>query len=339
MNPSLILCPLSLSPSGKSALVQALSIARWYDAEVHILLVRAQRRTSLTPVATPLADARLEPRFTQFLDVVNPGGTRVSVVELPGDPVTAVNDYARRTAADLIVVPKHGRPYGAYWRPGAYAADLARVVSCPTLAVPETQKAGPQAKVPFIDILCPIDFSAASVAAMHRALVLAQQSAGRAPEDAVAAGYPYETVYSGARAMRLIEDYDARVRKTSQEMRRLVPADAYNWCKVDTTVVSGVPHRSILATAVEIGADLIVMGLPHRGAIDRVVMGSTTTPVLRRANCPVLVVPPNRGEQRAMADDRAPAVNDETHSAFIVRPDTAGASAHIAKLPPHELER
>jgi hypothetical protein len=38
-NPSLILCPLSLLPSGKSAIVQALSIARWYEAEVHILLV------------------------------------------------------------------------------------------------------------------------------------------------------------------------------------------------------------------------------------------------------------------------------------------------------------
>ena len=59
--------------------------------------------------------------------------------------------------------------------------------------------------------------------------------------------------------MRLIEDYDARVAKTSRELRRLVPADAYNWCEVDTTVVSGVPHRSILATAAEIQADLIVI--------------------------------------------------------------------------------
>jgi nucleotide-binding universal stress UspA family protein len=331
MNPSLILCPLSLSPSGKSALVQALSIAQWYEAEVHILLVRGRRRTSLTAVATPLADARLEPRFTQFLDAVNPGGTRVSVVELPGDPVTAVSDYAKRTAADLIVVAKHGRPNGTYWRPGAYAADLARVVSCPALAVPETQKGGPQAKVPFFDILCPIDFSAASVAAMHRALVLAQQGAGRITLLHVLEGYPYETVYSGGRAMRLLEDYDARVAKTSRELRRLVPADADNWCEIDTTVVSGVPHRSILATAVEIGADLIVMGLPHRGAIDRVVMGSTTTPVLRRASCPVLLVPSNHGEQHAMAGDTASGVNHEAHSAFAVRPDTAVASAHIAE--------
>jgi nucleotide-binding universal stress UspA family protein len=331
MNPSLILYPLSLSPSGKSALVQAFDIARWYEAEVHVLLVRGRRRPFQTPVATPLAEAQLEPRFTQFLDAVNPGGIRVSVVELPGDPVTAVSEYAKRTAADLIVAAKHGRPYGTYWRPGAYAADLARIVSCPTLAVSETQRTGPQAKVPFVDILCPIDFSSASAAAMNHALVLAQQSAGRITLLHVLEGYPYETVYSGGRAMRLLEDYDARVAKTSRELRRLVPADAYHWCEIDTIVVSGVSHRSILATAAAIDADLIVMGLPHRGAIDRVVMRSTTTPVLRRAICPVLVVPSNRGEQRAIADDMVPGISDEEYSGFLMHPDTAGASGRITE--------
>ena len=226
---------------------------------------------------------------------------------------------------------KHGRPYGAYWRPGAYAADLARHVSCPTLAVPETQNGASQAEAPFNEILCPIDFSPASAAAMNDALVLAQQSGGRITLLHVLEGYRYETVYSGARAMRVVEDYHARIGKMSLELRRLVPPDAYNWCEIDATVVSGVPHRSILATAAEIGADLIVMGLPDRGAVNRVVMGSTTTPVLRRANCPVLVVPANRGEQRAMADDRLPVVSDEAHSGLVVHPDTAGASARMAE--------
>jgi nucleotide-binding universal stress UspA family protein len=330
MNPSLILCPLSFSSSGSSALGQALEIAHWYEAEVHVLEVR-RRRTALKPVATPLAEARVDARLKQFVDSVNPRGSRISVVELAGDPVAAVNDYAKRTAADLIVVAKHGRPYGTCWRPGAYATDLARDVSCPILAVPETQKAGPQAKVPFIEILCPSDFSSASAAALNHALVLAQQSAGRVTLLHVLEGYPYETVYSGPRAMRLIEDYDARVAKTSRQLFRLVPPDAHNWCEVDTTVVSGVPHRSILATAAEIEADLIVMGLPRRGAIDRLVRGSTTTPVLRRANCAVLVVPANRGEQRAMADERSSDVSEEAYPGFVVRPDSVGASARIAE--------
>jgi nucleotide-binding universal stress UspA family protein len=333
MNPSLILSPLSLSPSGRSALARALAIARWHDAEVHVLQVRGRRRRALTPVATPLAeaDAGIEPRLTQFIESVNPKGARVSVVELPGDPVSAVSEYAKQTGADLIVVAKHGRRHGAYWRPGAYAADLARQVSSPILAVPETQNSGSQAKAPFIEILCPIDFSSASAAAMNEALVLAQQSGGRITLLHVLEGDPYETVYSGARAMHLVENYDARIEKVSRELRRLVPPDAYNWCEIDATAVSGVPHRSILTTAAEIGADLIVIGLPDRGAVDRVVMGSTTTPVLRRATCAVLVVPANRGEQRSIADDRAPVVSDEAHPGLVVHSAPAGALARMAE--------
>ena len=94
MNPSLIVSPLSVSPSGRSALAHALAIARWYDAEVHVLHVRGRRRTAPTPVATPLAEADLEPRLTQFIDSVDSKGARVSVVELPGDPVSAVSEYA-----------------------------------------------------------------------------------------------------------------------------------------------------------------------------------------------------------------------------------------------------
>lgn len=327
MNPTLILYPLSLSPSGRSALAQALAIARWHEAEVQVLVVRG-RQTSLKPVATPLAEARVEPGLKQFVDSVNPAGIRVNVIELAGDPVAAVSNYAKRTAADLIVVAKHGRPYGSYWRPGAYAVDLARTVSCPTLAVPETQNADPNARVPFIEILCPTDFSSASAAALNHALVLAQQSGGRITLPHVLEGYPYETVYSGARAMQLIEDYGLRAEKTKRELRRLVPSAAYNWCEVEPTVKSGVAHRSILAKATEIQADLIVMGLPDRSTFNRVVMGSTTTPVLRRANCPVLIVPSNRAEQRTMADDWAPAVED-AYSGFLVRPEAGDLSARI----------
>jgi nucleotide-binding universal stress UspA family protein len=165
---------------------------------------------------------------------------------------------------------------------------------------------------------------------MNEALVLAQQSGGRITLLHVVKGYPYETVYSGARAMQLIDDYDRRVEKTKRELRSLVPPDTYNWCEVEATVESGVAHRSILAKAAEIQADLIVMGLPDRSAINRVVMGSTTTPVLRRANSPVLIVPSNRAQQ-TMADDRAPGVEDEAYSGLVVRPGTGGVSPRIAE--------
>jgi nucleotide-binding universal stress UspA family protein len=204
-----------------------------------------------------------------------------------------VTEHAKLIGADLVVVPRHGRRFGAYWRPGVYARDLARVLPCPALAVPD---AGPRAaKGTFVNILCPTDFSAASAEALRQALVLAQQSGGTLTLLHVLDGFPYETPYSGGAAFRLIGEYRAQVDRISREMRNAVPSDAFNWCHIDTVVVSGVAHRTIVATASELNTDLIVLGLPERSGIDRVIMASTATPVLRSAVCPVLMVRASEG--------------------------------------------
>lgn len=53
----------------------------------------------------------------------------------------------------------------------------------------------------------------------------------------------------------------------------------------------GTPRQEILAVAVEWEADLIVMGTHGRTGFDHFISGSVSESVLRRASCPVLVVP------------------------------------------------
>jgi len=291
MNPSLLVNPLVLSPGGKATLTRALSIARWYGAEVHVLQLGPRARRSVMPTAMPLDDARVDPRVAEFVAALDPGEVRVSVVELAGDAVTTVTTYARLTNADLIVVAKHGRPNGLHRRPGVFARDIARHTATPTLIVPEVDGGALGPKGPFSEVVAPVDFSSASEAALERALFLAQESGGRITLLHVLEAFPYETVYSGARAFQLVDDYRARTAAISRELHRMVPPDAINWCEVNTSVVSGVVHRAILETAADVRADLIVMGVPDRSRFDRFVMGSATTPVLREANCPVLLVP------------------------------------------------
>jgi universal stress protein A len=59
---------------------------------------------------------------------------------------------------------------------------------------------------------------------------------------------------------------------------------------VEDVLVTGTPYREILRVAGERQADLIVLGVQGRGAIDLRLFGSTTSEVLRRAACPVLTV-------------------------------------------------
>jgi Universal stress protein family len=107
------------------------------------------------------------------------------------------------------------------------------------------------------------------------------------------------------------------VAQVARQLRNAIPHDALNWCDVQTRVVSGEPHRAILATALEIKPDLIVMGLPVRSALDTVIMGSTTGPVVRGTRCPVLMVPvpANTSEsQTLMTSSRAPALDSNLYS-------------------------
>jgi nucleotide-binding universal stress UspA family protein len=59
----------------------------------------------------------------------------------------------------------------------------------------------------------------------------------------------------------------------------------------ELVVRHGKAGQELLRYAREAHAELIVMGVSGRGAIDRAILGSTAQRVLRDAPCPVLTVP------------------------------------------------
>ena len=59
---------------------------------------------------------------------------------------------------------------------------------------------------------------------------------------------------------------------------------------LSSAVVEGRAYRRVLQRSAEEQADLIVMGVHGRSAIDLLVFGSTTHHVIRAATCPVLIV-------------------------------------------------
>jgi nucleotide-binding universal stress UspA family protein len=57
----------------------------------------------------------------------------------------------------------------------------------------------------------------------------------------------------------------------------------------ETVIVHGIPFQSIIDTAQDKGADLIVMGTHGRTGLTHALMGSVAEKVVRLAPCPVLV--------------------------------------------------
>ncbi|HEX2854085.1 MAG TPA: universal stress protein [Opitutaceae bacterium] len=66
----------------------------------------------------------------------------------------------------------------------------------------------------------------------------------------------------------------------------------------ESIALSGAPVVEILAKATEHGADYIVMGSHGHTAFYDLLVGSTTHGVMRRASCPVVIVPPPKKEPK-----------------------------------------
>jgi nucleotide-binding universal stress UspA family protein len=65
---------------------------------------------------------------------------------------------------------------------------------------------------------------------------------------------------------------------------------------IRTMVVEGDTAESILKTAEEIGAGLIVMGSHNRRGLDKMLMGNSAEDVLKKSTIPLMVIPTKENE-------------------------------------------
>lgn len=139
----------------------------------------------------------------------------------------------------------------------------------------------------FKHILAAVDFDESSKRALDTAARMACESGAKLTLvnafDASAfayAGAPFSTADLVTPAE---ESAHEQMESLVKEMRARCP-------NVDAYVRHAVPADGIVATAREVGADLIVVGTHARGAIGRAFLGSVAESVLRASQVPVLVV-------------------------------------------------
>ena len=139
----------------------------------------------------------------------------------------------------------------------------------------------------FRSILCPVDFSGDSQAALRYADAVARRTGGRLtvlyvndPWLANAAAAVY------GRGASLAEH-------TRTELQRFVTRALGSARGVACTIALGDPAKAILAAR----ADLVVIGTHGLGGVGKLFFGSTTARVLARTRVPVLAVPATHGRR------------------------------------------
>ena len=72
--------------------------------------------------------------------------------------------------------------------------------------------------------------------------------------------------------------------------RKIIEPKTREGCIVKVIVRIGTAYQQIIQLALEAQADLVIMGVRGRGALDTAIFGSTTQRVIQLGPCPVLAV-------------------------------------------------
>jgi nucleotide-binding universal stress UspA family protein len=280
--PGGIVVGLDGSDESLAALKTAAAIARQHRYALHIVSV-LHSFPSYRPDdedAGQVDDLRATLKLSEVKDALGSvnGETNGWTCEvLVGRPARMVVSIAEHRAAELIVVGRRRHSAVDRLLGGETTLQVMRMSTIPVLA------AHASAGVPRKAVAA-IDFSPASI----RAAKIAKDLLGdcgtlylayvEPPEDLLPQGFviPGEGHYL---------DAEARFKSV------LTSLDDNRKITVETAELSGKPTAAITDFAERVGADLITAGSHGHSRLDRFLLGSVTTGIVRNATCSVLVVP------------------------------------------------
>jgi len=297
-----ILCPVDFSEFSRHAFDRAVAVARSFGGDVTVLHVMPMPSAVPAlpygpegpgPFGFQVVDRqRTLTELARFLALAPPPGVRIheKVIEAPSVHQEVLTQISR-TSADLVVMGTHGRSGFNHLILGSVAEKTLRTSPVPVLVVPpRAPDVVPVGDEPFRSIICAVDFSQDSAHALNHAAALAQPGARLTVLHVVE---PIAVGYDPVIGMGFdpIACHRAAAEAARKDLVRCAADLRGPTCEPEAVLAEGKAYVEVLRVAVERQADLIVVGVHGRSALDRLVFGSTTEHLVRRSTCPVLTVP------------------------------------------------
>jgi nucleotide-binding universal stress UspA family protein len=296
-----VLCPIDFSEASAHAIEWATVVAGYYEARIAGLHV-VSPILAVVPGMFPSTEERVEETRADRLsedtascfEAATKAGIPVDVLVDVGQPAGHILDRAASLPADLIVMGTHGTSGFEHLVLGSVTEKVLRKATCPVLTVPPRAQA--TSRLPFRRVLCAVDFSDSSLAALQFASSLAEESAAaltllhvlewpwEEPPPPMIEELPFEQASALAEFRRYSEE------SAQKRLDSLVPDSRRLPHRPVARLRSGKPHVEILHVAIEEQSDLVVIGVRGRNPLDMALFGSTANQVVRRARCPVLTL-------------------------------------------------
>ena len=275
-----ILFATDFSKHSNVALPFVLSIANKYGSKIFAVHVLAPPPLGNFPtIEVQALAAQAGGEAHDYMKVLGPqlGGVPHETLLKKGDIWDELSAITKEKKIDLIVLGTHGRVGVSKLLMGSVAERIFRQCTCPVLTVGPNVSGEPGSIADIHTILCPIDFTAESLAVLPYAVSLAQENQAR--------------LYLMNVVPTPVLNYEEVSLMT--RLKALVPPEAKLWCEPKAFVESGDAGDRILEQADELAVDLIVLGIRPVSTLagTRTHLGTATAyKVVSRAICPVLSV-------------------------------------------------
>jgi nucleotide-binding universal stress UspA family protein len=286
-----ILVATDFSSTSTRAMDYALSFARRYDSTMiaaHVIspALYATPSTAVTyggMDSLPYWDSvhrQLKHRLDELVVAAEGNGVKCIPALVEGGIPEQLGYIAEERDIDLIVIGTHGAERWSRLVMGSVAESVAHNAQCPVLTVGPRVFRRPKLEISLNHILYATDFSADAAHAAPYALSLAQEYGAKITLTHVV---PFE--------VRTHSDRDRVLKSFRNELEKLVPEDARDWCEPEFALEFGGSGEAIVELAEERDADLIVLGTRKSNAgVLTYFKSGVAYQVMCRAECPVLTV-------------------------------------------------
>ena len=272
-----ILVPLDGSPASEAILPFVELLARRVGAEV--LLFRAVQ-SGVFPVVSADEDWGAQDLRPKRMELIRQGVRARTITRAEG-AVPAILQTAREERVSLIAMATHGKTGLAHLLLGGICEGVLRGSPVPVFAVRPFQASGP-ARPAFRNILVPLDDTGSSLSILPAACAFASLFGSRLV-------FLHVAVPGRGALAALGRDERERAGDPAPPLENAVQQAAAAGIRSRILVDTGDVRDRILARVRSEGIDLIAMTTHGRSTLSRLLFGSVSEGILRRAEVPLLL--------------------------------------------------
>lgn len=267
-----ILVPVDFNPSSIHAFHYAASISEVFNS--HLILLHVLPGEKLNSRTEEMLRETVREKYEALRDEAGPAiSGRMELVIQRGVVFEQIIRASIQRDVNVIIAGTGEHPEG---RLSTMVEKLMRKNQVPLWLVKNEDK------LPVEKILCPVDFSDASMRAMNNAILLAVKL-----KAILVVMHVYTKFDIQSPRLRVDNEEENRRLRESKEKEMAAFLDGFDLSAVrkEVLLLEGQPEQKILETIRSQKADLLIMGTTGRSGLSRILMGSVTEKVTREVPC------------------------------------------------------